>query len=94
MSIHLTMQVDDPETESLLIYLESRFGSNNVHKVRALKLAQGWLELMSPGAFSGEEPAKSLLVSQAHAMFSASQSPSDKLSPHQQDKHLSQEFGR
>ena len=51
MSIHLSMSVDDPYTENLLLYLEHQFGSNYAHKLWVLKLAREWLQLRSPGAF-------------------------------------------
>jgi hypothetical protein len=51
MSIHLSMSIEDPYTEDLLLYLERKFGSNYAHKLWVLKLAQEWLQLKSPGAF-------------------------------------------
>ena len=51
MSIHLSMTVDDPYTEDLLLYLQKQFGSNYAHKLWVLKLAQEWLRLQSPGSF-------------------------------------------
>ncbi len=63
------MYVEDEETESLLLYLESRFGGNYVHKMRVLKLAQEWLELKVPGKLrkAGAEECRPALELSAHA---------------------------
>ena len=33
MPIHFSLEVNDPETENLLTFLEERFGSNTTHKI-------------------------------------------------------------
>ncbi len=41
MSILVTMNVDDPYTEDLLIYLEEHYGSNTAQNVVASKSGHG-----------------------------------------------------
>jgi len=50
MAIRFTCEVTDPETESLLRYLEDKYGSDNTTKTMVLDLAKSWLALDSPGA--------------------------------------------
>lgn len=52
MSIQCSVQVNDPETEALLLYLESRFGQNASNKRTVLKAALEWLEIKCPLAFT------------------------------------------
>lgn len=61
MSIQCSLQASDPETEALLLYLEKRFGSNEVHKRTVLKAALGWLEIKCPLTFSDGVPEKCTL---------------------------------
>lgn len=65
MSIHLSMEVRDPETENLLRYLEAEFGDNWAHKLEVLSCAKQWLELDFPTAFTRDDAHRkfSLLVS-------------------------------
>ncbi len=50
MPIRFTCGVTDPETESLLRYLQDRYGADKITKTMVLDLAKSWLALDSPGA--------------------------------------------
>lgn len=52
MAIQFTCKVEDAETESLLRYLESRYGSDDTTKRMVLDLAKSWLVLDSPGGLT------------------------------------------
>lgn len=63
MSICFSVEFDAPGTETLLRYLEDRFGDNNVHKLEVLCCARQWLELDAPTAFTrGDAHTKSSLL--------------------------------
>jgi len=52
--LSINAQVDDPETEALLIYLEDRLGHSSMDKLDLLNHAREWLELEDkiPTAFT------------------------------------------
>jgi hypothetical protein len=52
--LSVNAQVDDPETERLLTYLEDRLGNNVMDKLDLLSTARQWLELEDkiPTAFT------------------------------------------
>jgi hypothetical protein len=52
--LSVNAQVDDPETEALLTYLEDRLGHNLMDKLDLLSCARQWLELEDkiPTAFT------------------------------------------
>jgi hypothetical protein len=58
MTIRFQAQIDDPHTESLLLWLEERYGMNWVLKIQALHTAERWLTLRVPGGFTGEEKSQ------------------------------------
>lgn len=63
MAIRFTCEVTDPETESLLRYLEDKYGSDNTMKTMVLDLAKSWLTLDSPGGLFRNDPeTKQLLL--------------------------------
>lgn len=63
MPIRFTCEVTDPETESLLRYLEDKYGLDNTTKRMVLDLAISWLTLDSPGALvCDEHETKQLLL--------------------------------
>ena len=66
MPIHFSLEVNDPETENLLTFLEERFGSNTTHKMQVLRSAQQWIELKVPSTFNAEVvPDRTLRVERA-----------------------------
>lgn len=63
MPIRFTCEVNDPETEHLLRYLEERYGTNTNTKIMVLELAKDWLQLDSPGGLiCDEHETKQLLL--------------------------------
>jgi hypothetical protein len=52
--LSVNAQVEDPETEALLTYLEDRLGHNSMDKLDLLSCAREWLELEDkiPTAFT------------------------------------------
>jgi hypothetical protein len=75
MSSNLSIQVDDPEMENLLQYLESRFGQNSTHKIRVLRLAEVWLGFKASGTFSTSEECTPVLELVVPAKYPTSVSP-------------------
>jgi hypothetical protein len=79
MSIHLSMSVEDPYTENLLLYLEQQFGSNISRKVTLLHRAEQWLQIGTPAVFNSlDPPAKTVLLVGDHSLCEEPQQPSSK----------------
>lgn len=90
MSIRLTIQADDAETECLLAYLESEFKSDRANKIYVLERALKWLHASAPSAVSvyAQEPR---LVLDGSAIAPAFVPSFEKQSVQPQHQTMSQE---
>ncbi len=60
MAISFSCKVNDPHTESLLLFLEDLLGDNEEHKLEVLSCAKQWLQLDTPAVFNRGDARRSL----------------------------------
>lgn len=63
MTIRFQAEIDDPQTEELMLWLKERYGDNWVCKSVLLRSALSWMELRAPhGCLNAAYPIMSLRV--------------------------------
>ena len=85
MPIRFSVELTDPHTEALLIFLEDQLGDNEAHKLSVLSCARQWLELHAPTAFNrGDAHEKSSLVVETDESVLDASSPAQTQPQHRQ----------
>lgn len=61
MTIRFQAEIDDPDTEALLAWLEKRYADSSARKLWVLRTAEKWLELQAPHKAMSVEKSKASL---------------------------------